>query len=384
MPERALPRVEPSAGILGETRPEALHGHAVPLAGIAGDQQAALFGQACLDPGMGKNTYGTGSFVLLNAGFTVPEPPRGLLATVAWGIGESRTYALEASIFVTGAAVQWLRDGLRIIERAEETETLAASLDGNDGVYFVPALTGLGLAALGPLRARDDRRADAGRAAARTWRARRSRRSPTRRSTRSARWRRVRAAAERAAGRRRRQRQRLADAVPGRHAGRSGGAARDRRDDRARRRLSGGRRRRAAGRSATCATAWRERARYEPRMGEDERASLLAGWNDALARARGRRREARRRLPASSCPAARNLARASEVERSDERSGPDARAGLHRPPAEGVLRPLPRARAHARTGLGLRADARDHLAVRLHVPARARHLHREGARLAAR
>jgi glycerol kinase len=146
VPERALPSVRPSAGILGETRPETLHGHVVPVAGVAGDQQAALFGQACVDPGMGKNTYGTGSFVLLNAGFAAPEPPRGLLATVAWGIGEAirSTYALEASIFVTGAAVQWLRDGLQIIERSEETETLAATLDGNDGVYFVPALTGLG------------------------------------------------------------------------------------------------------------------------------------------------------------------------------------------------------------------------------------------------
>ena len=93
---------------------------------------------------MGKNTYGTGSFVLLNVGFEAPQPPPGLLATVAYGIGKSRAYALEASIFVTGAAVQWLRDGLRIIERAEDTEALAASLDGNDGVYFVPALTGLG------------------------------------------------------------------------------------------------------------------------------------------------------------------------------------------------------------------------------------------------
>ena len=94
---------------------------------------------------MGKNTYGTGSFVLLNTGFTAPEePPPGLLATVAWGIGAERTYALEASIFVTGAAVQWLRDGLGIIECASETEALAASLDSNDGVYFVPALTGLG------------------------------------------------------------------------------------------------------------------------------------------------------------------------------------------------------------------------------------------------
>ena len=144
VPVRALPRVLPSAGVLGQTRPEALHGHAVPVAGVAGDQQAALFGQGCVDPGMGKSTYGTGSFVLLNAGFTAPEPPAGLVSTVAWRIGDSTAYALEASIFVTGAAVQWLRDGLAIIERAEETEALAASLQSNDGVYFVPALTGLG------------------------------------------------------------------------------------------------------------------------------------------------------------------------------------------------------------------------------------------------
>jgi glycerol kinase len=144
IPERALPRVLPSAGPFGETRPSALHGHAVPVSGVAGDQQAALFGHACVDPGMGKSTYGTGSFVLVNAGFSAPEPPRGLLATIACAVGQSRAYALEASIFVTGAAVQWLRDGLGIIERAEQTEQLAASLHGNDGVYFVPALTGLG------------------------------------------------------------------------------------------------------------------------------------------------------------------------------------------------------------------------------------------------
>ena len=144
IPERALPEVRPSAGLFAETRPSALHGHAVPLAGVAGDQQAALFGQACIEQGLGKNTYGTGSFVLLNTGFRPPEPPAGLLATVAWRIGASTTYALEASIFATGAAVQWLRDGLQIISRAEETEALAASLGTNDGVYFVPALTGLG------------------------------------------------------------------------------------------------------------------------------------------------------------------------------------------------------------------------------------------------
>jgi glycerol kinase len=139
-----LPEVRPSCGILGQTRPEALHGHAVPVAGVAGDQQAALFGQACVDPGLGKNTYGTGSFVLLNSGYVPPAPAKGLLGTVAWGIGDRLVYAHEAAIFVTGAGVQWLRDGLGVIEVAAETEPLAASLSSNDGVYFVPALTGLG------------------------------------------------------------------------------------------------------------------------------------------------------------------------------------------------------------------------------------------------
>jgi glycerol kinase len=142
VPERALPEVRPSIGEFGTTR--GFHGHSVPVSGVAGDQQAALYGQACLDPGLAKNTYGTGSFVLLNAGEEMPEPQEGLLTTVAWGIGQRTVYALEAAIFVTGAAVQWLRDGLGIIRTADETEPLAASLDGNDGVYFVPALTGLG------------------------------------------------------------------------------------------------------------------------------------------------------------------------------------------------------------------------------------------------
>lgn len=144
VPERALPAIRPSAGVLGQTRAAALHGHRVPVAGVAGDQQAALFGQACLEPGRGKNTYGTGSFLLEHVGWSAPEAPPGLLATVASGIGKSTAYALEASIFVTGAAVQWLRDGLGLIEHAAETEGLAASLHSNDGVYFVPALTGLG------------------------------------------------------------------------------------------------------------------------------------------------------------------------------------------------------------------------------------------------
>ncbi|HVQ58156.1 MAG TPA: glycerol kinase GlpK, partial [Solirubrobacterales bacterium] len=136
-----LPEPLPSAGTFGTTSE---FGGEVPVTGVAGDQQAALFGQACHSPGMAKNTYGTGSFVLLNTGPQAPQPADGLLATVAWGLGEEVAYALEASIFVTGAAVQWLRDGLGIIAEAGETEALAASLESNDGVYFVPALTGLG------------------------------------------------------------------------------------------------------------------------------------------------------------------------------------------------------------------------------------------------
>jgi glycerol kinase len=136
-----LPEPLPSAHVYGTT---SVFGGEVPVAGIAGDQQAALFGQACHRAGTAKNTYGTGSFVLLHTGERPPAPMEGLLATVACGTDGVRAYALEASIFVTGAAVQWLRDGLGVIERAEETEVLAASLAGNEGVYFVPALTGLG------------------------------------------------------------------------------------------------------------------------------------------------------------------------------------------------------------------------------------------------
>jgi glycerol kinase len=136
-----LPDPLPSSCVFGTTSE---FGGEVPVAGVAGDQQAALFGQACHHPGMAKNTYGTGSFVLLNSGPEPPQVPDGLLGTVAWGLGEEVAYALEASIFVTGAAVQWLRDGLGIIAEAGEAEALAASLESNDGVYFVPALTGLG------------------------------------------------------------------------------------------------------------------------------------------------------------------------------------------------------------------------------------------------
>ncbi len=128
----------------------------MPVSGVAGDQQAALYGQACLDPGMGKNTYGTGSFVLVNTGDQAPAVPPGLLATVAWGIGARRLFALEAAIFVTGAAIQWLRDGLGVIERRRASPQAArrVALDGNDGVYFVPALTGLGSPHWDPVRPR--------------------------------------------------------------------------------------------------------------------------------------------------------------------------------------------------------------------------------------
>ena len=136
-----LPTPVPSAQVYGRTGE---FGGDVPVAGIAGDQQAALFGQACHDPGTAKNTYGTGSFVLLNTGTEATDPGEGLLTTVAWGLGGETHYALEASVFVTGAAVQWLRDGLGVISEAAETEALAGSLDSNDDVYFVPALTGLG------------------------------------------------------------------------------------------------------------------------------------------------------------------------------------------------------------------------------------------------
>ncbi len=137
----SLPEARPSAELYGSTSE---FGAEVPVAGIAGDQQAALFGQACTRAGMAKSTYGTGSFVLLNTGTDAPDPGEGLVTTVAWGLEGEIDYALEAAVFVTGAAVQWLRDGLGIVDSAQVTEELAASIAGNDGVYFVPALTGLG------------------------------------------------------------------------------------------------------------------------------------------------------------------------------------------------------------------------------------------------
>jgi glycerol kinase len=280
VPVRALPDVRPSAGEVGRTPA------GVPVAGIAGDQQAALFGQACLEPGQAKSTYGTGSFVLLNAGTRRPPAPEGLLTTIAWRIGANTTYALEASIFVTGAAVQWLRDGLGIIERPADTEALAASLDSNDGVYFVPALTGLGSPHWDPYArgtitglTRGTGRAHLARAALeaiayQTVDAIRAMEAIGARAPAELK-------ADGGASANRWLMQFQADVlgvpvvVPEVADTTALGAA-----------LLAG-----VGVGAftldSVVRGWRERDRYEPRMGDDERAALLAGWARALDRARG-------------------------------------------------------------------------------------------------
>lgn len=155
IPAHVLPEVVPSSGRVGVTTAAIPTGAGVPVSGIAGDQQAALFGQACFAPGMAKNTYGTGSFVLMNVGDRCPDPVDGLLTTVAWGLpsaagapagtgGPVTTYAYEGAIFITGAAIQWLRDGLGVLDDAAEAGPLAASVPDSGGVVVVPAFTGLG------------------------------------------------------------------------------------------------------------------------------------------------------------------------------------------------------------------------------------------------
>jgi glycerol kinase len=143
VPRAMLPEVRSSSEVYGETDPK-WFGSAVPVAGAAGDQQAALFGQACFDPGSAKNTYGTGCFMLLNTGPSPVPSEKGLLTTVAWRIGGTTTYALEGAVFVAGAAVQWLRDGLKAIEASADVERLMAEVPDTDGVYLVPAFVGLG------------------------------------------------------------------------------------------------------------------------------------------------------------------------------------------------------------------------------------------------
>jgi glycerol kinase len=144
VPRAMLPHVAPSSAMIGETDPQ-IFGRAIPIAGNAGDQQAALFGQVCTEPGMAKNTYGTGCFMLLHTGTELVRSKSNLLTTVAWQIGDEEIeYALEGSVFIAGAAIQWLRDGLQILHSASETEAMATNVEDNGGVYFVPAFVGLG------------------------------------------------------------------------------------------------------------------------------------------------------------------------------------------------------------------------------------------------
>ncbi len=143
IPKAMLPQVVPSSGFVGYTSPE-LFGGAIPVCGIAGDQQAALFGQACFEPGMAKNTYGTGCFMLMNTGEKPVMSNNGLLTTIAWGVNGKVEYALEGSIFIAGAAIQWLRDEVKLIDSSPESEEWAKQVEDSNGVYVVPAFVGLG------------------------------------------------------------------------------------------------------------------------------------------------------------------------------------------------------------------------------------------------
>lgn len=144
VPYGMLPQVRPSSEVYGLTDAGVFFGHAVPIAGAAGDQQAALFGQTCYRPGMAKNTYGTGCFMLMNTGEKLFDSRNGLLTTIAWGMNGRVEYALEGSIFIAGAAIQWLRDGIKVLEAAPDSEYHAGKVSDTGGVYLVPAFVGLG------------------------------------------------------------------------------------------------------------------------------------------------------------------------------------------------------------------------------------------------
>ena len=144
VPASMLPEVKPSSEVYGNTDKEAFQGLEIPISGMAGDQQAALFGQACFEEGMAKNTYGTGCFMLMNTGEKAVPSKNGLLTTIAWGVDGKVEYALEGSIFVAGSAVQWLRDGMRMFREAKDSELYATRVQSSDGVYMVPAFVGLG------------------------------------------------------------------------------------------------------------------------------------------------------------------------------------------------------------------------------------------------
>ncbi|MBG9445238.1 MAG: glycerol kinase GlpK [Bacillota bacterium] len=144
VPKAMLPEVKPSSEVYAKTIDYHFFGKEVPIAGAAGDQQAALFGQACFEKGMAKNTYGTGCFMLMNTGEKAVQSEHGLLTTIAWGLEGKIEYALEGSIFVAGSAIQWLRDGMRMLKDAKDSESYAKKVDSTDGVYVVPAFVGLG------------------------------------------------------------------------------------------------------------------------------------------------------------------------------------------------------------------------------------------------
>jgi glycerol kinase len=144
IPAAVLPKVKNSSETYGYTSPEIFNDISIPICGIAGDQQAALFGQCCFEPGSAKNTYGTGCFMLMNTGNKPVISEHGLLTTIAWSLNNQPTYALEGSVFIAGAAVQWLRDNLKLIKTAADSEAAAAQIPSNEGVYFVPAFSGLG------------------------------------------------------------------------------------------------------------------------------------------------------------------------------------------------------------------------------------------------
>ncbi len=144
VPKSMLPEVKPSSCIYGYTAPYHFYNQRVPIAGVAGDQQAALFGQACFEPGMAKNTYGTGCFMLMNTGEKPVESKYGMITTIAWGLDGKVEYALEGSIFVAGSAIQWLRDGMEMVHTAPESEDIARTVPDSNGVYVVPAFVGLG------------------------------------------------------------------------------------------------------------------------------------------------------------------------------------------------------------------------------------------------
>ena len=144
IPRNLLPEIKPSSGIFGHANNGLFEGCSTPISGVIGDQQSALFGQGCISSGSAKNTYGTGSFLLLNTGGELTVSTEGLITIPAWGIDSDITYALEGSIFSTGAAVQWHKDGIGVIEQIADVETLASSVPNNGGVFVVPAFSGLG------------------------------------------------------------------------------------------------------------------------------------------------------------------------------------------------------------------------------------------------